>query len=217
MFTGIIEQTGKIKNISKKGNQATITVRFQNEINDLTTGESIAVNGVCLTVVNPSKDSFSADVSEETLNRTNLGEVKVSGPVNLERALKVGERMGGHFVSGHIDGKGNILNKITQGKHVLLTIEAPDKIMKYVIEKGSIAVDGISLTIASCNENSFTISIIPHTEACTNLKSKKKGDTVNLENDLIGKYIEQFVNNKNQKKERKNSLSKNFLQVHGFM
>ncbi len=164
MFTGIIEQTGKIKSFRKRGNQAKITIEFHGSFSDLTLGESIAVNGVCLTVVKSGNTYFAADISEETLDRTNLGELKPKDEVNLERSLKIGERLGGHFVSGHIDGVGHISKKIKKGEDILLTIKAPEKIMKYVVEKGSIAVDGISLTVASCDGKSFTISIIPHTE-----------------------------------------------------
>ncbi len=216
MFTGIIEQKGKVKSFRKKGNQANLTIQFKENISDLALGESIAINGVCLTVVKSGNDYFSADISEETLNRTNLGELKSSDEVNLERSLKAGDRLGGHIVSGHIDGAGRVSKKIKKGEDILLTVEAPEKIMKYVIEKGSIAVDGISLTVASCDEKSFTISIIPHTEACTNLKSKKTGDVVNLENDMIGKYIEKFVNLKNNNG-KKSNISRAFLQTHGFL
>ena len=216
MFTGIIEQTGKVKSFRKKGNQANLTIQFKENISDLALGESIAINGVCLTVVKSGNDYFSADISEETLNRTNLGKLKTSDEINLERALKVGDRLGGHLVSGHIDGAGCISKKIKKGEDILLTIEAPEEIMKYVVGKGSIAVDGISLTVASCNEKSFTVSIIPHTEACTNLKWKKTGDVVNLENDMIGKYVEKFVNLENRNNRGKSKISKEFLQVHGF-
>ncbi len=216
MFTGIIEQTGKIKSFSKRGNQAKITIEFHATTSDLTLGESIAVNGVCLTVVKSGNGYFAADISEETLDRTNLGELKPTDEVNLERSLKISERLGGHFVSGHIDGVGHISKKIKKGEDILLTIKAPEKIMKYVVEKGSIAVDGISLTVASCDEKSFTISIIPHTEVCTNLKWKKSGDIVNLENDMIGKYVEKFVNLKNRNNEGKSKISKEFLTAHGF-
>ena len=216
MFTGIIEHTGKVKSFRKRGNQAKITIESHGNISDLTLGESIAVNGVCLTVVKSGNGYFAADISEETLDRTNLGKLKPTDEVNLERSLKVGERLGGHFVSGHIDGVGRISKKIKKGENILLTIKAPEKIMKYVVEKGSIAVDGISLTVASCDEKSFTISIIPHTEVCTNLKWKKSGDVVNLENDMIGKYIEKFVNLKNLNNGGKSKISKEFLTAHGF-
>jgi len=216
MFTGIIEQTGIVKNIQKKRNQANITIQFGENISDLILGESISVNGVCLTVIKSGKDNFTADISEETLVRTNLGELKSLEVVNIERALKAGERLGGHFVSGHIDGTGRISKKIKKGKFILLTLEAPEEIMRYIVEKGSVAVDGISLTVASCDDKGFTISIIPHTEACTNLKGKKSGDIVNLENDMIGKYIEKFVNFKTHNAVGKSKLSKEFLETHGF-
>ncbi|HJP18351.1 MAG TPA: riboflavin synthase [Nitrospinota bacterium] len=216
MFTGIIEQAGKIKSFLKRGNQAKITIEFHESASDLTLGESIAVNGVCLTVVKIGNGYFATDISEETLDRTNLGELKPTDKVNLERSLKIGERLGGHFVSGHIDGVGRISKKIRKGEEIVLTIKAPEKIMKYVVEKGSIAVDGISLTVASCDEKSITISIISHTEVCTNLKWKKSGDVVNLENDMIGKYIEKFVNLKNRNNGGKSKISKEFLAAHGF-
>ena len=217
MFTGIIEEIGKVKYIRKTGQQAHITIQFQKNFSDIALGESIAVNGVCLTVANFGEDYFSADVSEETLNRTNLGELKALGEVNLERALKVGERLGGHFVSGHIDGIGRIANKNKKGKDVLLTITAPEEILGGVVVKGSIAVDGISLTVASCDSKSFTMFIIPHTEASTNIRHKKAGDRVNLENDMIGKYIEKHAHLQSQKKEKNRGISNKFLAEHGFV
>lgn len=217
MFSGIIEQTGQIKSIRRNGSQANIIIHLNNEITDLALGESIAVNGICLTVVSHGKGYFSADVSEETLGRTNLGDLKSSDFVNLERALKVGERLGGHIVSGHIDGKGRITKIIKKGKDILLTIEASDKITRYIVEKGSIAVDGISLTVASCDKRGFTVSIIPYTETFTNIKLKKVGDTVNLENDVIGKYIEKYVNLNHQKNGKKSKISKELLLEYGFM
>lgn len=218
MFSGIIEQTGKVKSIRKKGRQANITVQLQSEITDFNLGESVAVNGVCLTVVNHGNGFFSADVSEETLSRTNLGALKSSDVVNLERALKLGERLGGHLVSGHIDGVGRIAKKIKKGKDLLLTINTTDKITRYIVEKGSIAIDGISLTVASCDSKCFSVSIIPHTETFTNIREKKVGDTVNLENDVVGKYIEKHMYHESQKNGKKSkTISKEFLQKYGFM
>ncbi len=217
MFTGIIEQIGKVKYIRKIGKQANITIQFQKNFADISLGESIAVNGVCLTVADFGEDYFSADVSEETLNRTNLGELKALDGVNLERALKVGDRLGGHFVSGHIDGIGRIANISKKGKDVLLTITASEELLRGIVVKGSIAVDGISLTVASCDSKSFTIFIIPHTEASTNIKHKKVGDRVNLENDMIGKYIEKYMNLQSQKKRENRRISNEFLAEHGFV
>lgn len=217
MFSGIIEHLGIVKNIDKRANQAFITTKIRGGVSDLTQGESIALNGACLTVVNFGKDYFSADVSEETLICTNLGELKSNDVVNLERALKLGERLGGHLVSGHIDGKGRVAKIIKRGQDTLLTISAPENIMNFIIEKGSIAVDGISLTIASCDEKSFTVFIVPYTKNNTNLKYKNIGNTVNLENDMIGKYTKKFVSSQKQGNEIKSHLSKEFLQEHGFM
>jgi riboflavin synthase len=156
-------------------------------------GDSICVNGVCLTVVSMSKTEFSADVATETLSVTNLGELRLGARVNLERALQLSSRVGGHMVSGHVDGVGRIRSKREEGNGWRITIEAPDSVLRYVIRKGSIAIDGISLTVADAERTAFSIAMIPHTAKLTTLGFKNAGDSVNLEVDIIGKYVERLL------------------------
>ena len=192
MFTGIVEEMGKIVRVEKGAKSSRLTVSGDKIFSDLKLGDSVATNGVCLTVTSFSKGIFTADVMNETLKRSNLGELRQGSMVNLERAMIANGRFGGHIVSGHIDGTG-VITKIEQDDiAVWYTIRADRKIMKYIIEKGSVAIDGISLTIAKVTDNDFSVSLIPHTAKETVLGYKKTGDTVNLENDVVGKYIEHF-------------------------
>jgi len=188
-------------------------------MNGLAVGDSIAVNGVCLTVTTFDSNAFNADVMAETLAQTNLGELLPGDRVNLERALRLGDRLGGHLVSGHIDGVGAITKKDKHDIATLLTISAPPAVMRYIIKKGSVAIDGTSLTVVEYEQTSFVVSLIPHTAHVTVLGSKKPGDRVNLEGDLIGKYVERWVNADNgQDDNRKgSSLSGDFLAKHGFL
>ncbi len=189
MFTGIVEEVGRVVSIRKGAHSCVLTVQASEVLSDVHLGDSIATNGVCLTVTDFTRTTFSADVMHETLNRSSLGALRPGSVVNLERAMLAGGRFGGHIVSGHIDGTGVIRAVKEDDNAVWYTIEAPRDIILYVVEKGSIAIDGISLTVARVDANTFSVSIIPHTRAQTNLASKRSGDVVNLENDIIGKYV----------------------------
>lgn len=212
MFTGLIEEMGTVKSIKRRAGSMELTISGKKVVEDLKKGDSVSVNGVCLTVsqfVSLSVCQFKIDVGVETLRKTNLGELRVGEKVNLERALKTGERLGGHFVTGHIDGVGIIKKKIKEGETFLFEIEAPDEIMKYIIPKGSIALDGISLTIVDFSKNRFSVSIIPHTLEVTTLGLKKVGNKVNLEADMIGKYVCKMI------KEEK-GVTLDFLKKYGY-
>lgn len=189
MFTGIIEETGTILSA---GN-GKIRIAAQKVLDGTKTGDSIAVNGVCLTVTEMTSCGFTADVMPETLSRSNLGSLKKGGNVNLERAMAADGRFGGHFVSGHIDGTGIILKMQNDGNAVWVYISAPRPILNLIIEKGSVAIDGISLTVAKIDEKEFAVSVIPHTGEETTLLNKKPGDIVNLENDIVGKYVQKLM------------------------
>ncbi len=193
MFTGLVEELGRVRKISRGADSARITLEAQVVTQDLKLGDSVAVNGVCLTVVEFGSGFLTAQVMAETLARSNLGELQSGSRVNLERALALGDRLGGHLVSGHIDGIGRIAALEKKDIALLITLEAPPKILKYVVEKGSVAIDGISLTVAGHTSGGFQVSLIPHTAALTTLGYKKTGDTVNLEADLIGKYVERLL------------------------
>ena len=193
MFTGIVEEKGTVKHISLAGISGNIAIRARKVLEGTRIGDSIAVNGVCLTVVSLRPDGFTADVMAETIRRTSLGSCQPGDPVNLERAMAADGRFGGHIVAGHIDGVGTIRSAVPEGNAVWITIDAPPQILRYIVEKGSIAIDGISLTVAYVDESVFKVSVIPHTAAETTLLSKKAGDIVNLENDIVGKYIEKLM------------------------
>ncbi|WP_301097974.1 riboflavin synthase [Otariodibacter sp.] len=215
MFTGIIEEVGKIAQIKKSGEFAVITIKASKVLEDAHLGDSIAVNGVCLTVTSFSGNQFTADVMSETLKRTSLGDLQIDSPVNLERAMAANGRFGGHIVSGHIDGTGQVV-EITPANHsIWYRIKTSSKLMRYIIEKGSITIDGISLTVVDTDAESFRVSIIPHTIKETNLGSKKVGSIVNLENDIVGKYIEQFLMKK-APEEPKTEITQAFLEKVGF-
>ena len=193
MFTGIIEEIGMINNIQHGPKSAVIEVKAATVIEGTKLGDSISTNGACLTVIELSDSVFKVEAMNETLERTNLGELTVGSKVNLERAMQLGERLGGHMVSGHIDGTGVIVSMRQEDIAWWVEITCDANLMRYIIEKGSIAIDGISLTVAKVHANSFEVSIIPHTKDHTTLLSKAVNDKVNLENDLVGKYIEQFT------------------------
>ncbi len=216
MFTGIVEEMGKIVRVEKGAKSSRLTVSGDKIFSDLKLGDSVATNGVCLTVTSFSKGIFTANVMNETLKRSNLGELRQGSMVNLERAMIANGRFGGHIVSGHIDGTG-VITKIEQDDiAVWYTIRADRKIMKYIIEKGSVAIDGISLTIAKVTDNDFAVSLIPHTAKETVLGYKKTGDTVNLENDVVGKYIEHFLSFKEEPETKSSGITKEFLLKAGF-
>ncbi|MGL4606602.1 MAG: riboflavin synthase [Eubacteriaceae bacterium] len=193
MFTGIVEEIGTIKSVKRSGKSATLTVEGNIIFSDLKIGDSVAANGVCLTVTGFSNKQFTADVMNETLSRSSLGELKSGSSVNLERAMSANGRFDGHIVSGHIDGIGKILAIKSDDIATWYTVKADSNIMRYVVPKGSITIDGISLTVAKVEIDTFSVSIIPHTANKTILSSKKIGSTVNLESDIVGKYIERFM------------------------
>lgn len=193
MFTGIIEEVGTVKAVQKGSGSSFIKIQASKIFEDMHLGDSIAVNGVCLTVTEFNNNIFRADVMNETLCRSSLGQLKNGSPVNLERAMAANGRFGGHIVSGHIDGTGTISKIENDGIAVWYTISAPHDIIRYIVEKGSIAIDGISLTVAKVTDDTFSVSIIPHTAEQTILSTKKIGDVVNLENDIVGKYVEKLM------------------------
>lgn len=215
MFTGIIEEVGTVKSIQKSAVSSFIQINADTVLSDAHIGDSIAVNGVCLTVTDLTGNYFQADVMNETLSRSSLGSLKNGSPVNLERAMSAQGRFGGHIVSGHIDGTGVISSVKQDGIALWYTINTDSEILRYIVEKGSIAIDGISLTVAKVTANDFSVSIIPHTAVQTVLSSKKTGDTVNLENDIIGKYVEKFLN-PDEKKSEKSRITMDFLAKNGF-
>ena len=194
MFTGIIEEIGEIAGVKRGQVSSRLAIRGKKIFSDLKLGDSVAVNGVCLTATSISGDIFEADVMAETLRRTNLGGFSNGTRVNLERAMAAGGRFGGHIVSGHIDGTGRVSSLVREENAVWVRIDAEDKILRYIIEKGSIAIDGISLTVAETGPGYFKVSIIPHTGEETTLLRRRQGDIVNLETDIIGKYVERLLN-----------------------
>lgn len=200
MFTGLVEDIGKIKRITKASISSLLYISSNKIVDDLKIGDSVAVNGVCLTVTSINNDEFSVDVMHETLKRTSLNELTNNSSVNLERAMLVGSRYGGHIVSGHIDGTGKIVSIKQDGIAYIYTIETSPNITKYIIEKGSIAIDGISLTVVSVSKTIFSVSIIPHTLKSTNLGNKKINSIVNLENDCIAKYVEKMLHSGSEDK-----------------
>lgn len=215
MFTGIIEEVGTLRSVQRGAHSAVLTIGASRVLSDLKIGDSVAVNGVCLTATRLLPDGFTADVMHETLNRSALGTLGPGSPVNLERAMAAGGRFGGHIVSGHIDGTGTITALRKDDNAVWYTISASQELLRYIVEKGSIAIDGISLTVAEVGESWFSISAIPHTVAVTTLGEKRPGDTVNLENDVIGKYVEKLLRPQPQET-AKSSLTLEFLAQHGF-
>ncbi len=193
MFTGIIEEVGELATMRKGASSAELTIKASKVLEDAQVGDSIAVNGVCLTVTSCTADRFTADVMHETLNRSSLGSLRTGGKVNLERAMPADGRFGGHFVSGHIDGTGVVRAISHDDNATWYRIRTAREILHYIVEKGSIAIDGISLTVAAVASDDFSVSIIPHTLDQTTLAQRRVGDTVNLECDIIGKYVERFV------------------------
>ena len=210
MFTGIIEEVGYIQRIG--GGQ--LAVSCEKVLTDVRQGDSIAVNGVCLTVTSFDRNYFTADVMPETIRCTEFRELKKGSPVNLERALTLASRLGGHIVSGHIDGTGTIESLQAEDNAVWVTIAAPGEILKYIVQKGSIAIDGVSLTVAYIDDSVFKVSIIPHTKDQTTLLGKKPGDEVNLECDMIGKYIEKLLVTRESPASQ--GIDLNFLSENGF-
>lgn len=208
MFTGIIEELGTLKDIKLNGNSACISIAASEVTKDSRIGDSICVNGICLTVTRFTHDGFDADVMPETIKRTSLSVLKSGDRVNLERAMAADGRFGGHIVSGHIDGTGTIREYKKDGNAVWVTIAASDDILRLVVLKGSIAIDGISLTVAYVDDSVFKVSVIPHTAEETTLISKRPGDPVNLETDIIGKYVDKLLGGAGKKQGDKESGSR---------
>lgn len=222
MFTGIVEEIGEIKNIKHGSKSAVLTIEGSVVTKDSKVGDSIAVNGVCLTATSITGEIFTADVMAETMRRSSLGNLKQGSKVNLERAMPCNGRFGGHIVSGHIDGTGTITNLTREDNAVWVTIAAPPDILKYIVEKGSIAIDGISLTVAYVDNEVFKVSIIPHTASETTLLTKNKGDMVNLENDIVGKYVEKLMTHNNTQEfdtnlKSKSNIDMDMLNKYGFL
>lgn len=213
MFTGIIEEKGIVKNISISGVCSVVYIKAEKVMNGTKIGDSIAVNGVCLTVKSIQSDGFTADIMPETIRRSSFKELKRGSYVNLERAMAADGRFGGHIVSGHIDGTGVIESFKQEGNAVWISIKAKKEIMKLIVEKGSICIDGISLTVAQVSKNSFKVSIIPHTASKTNLINKKPGELVNLENDMVGKYVQKSLD-KNECEDK--NITWSLLSEYGF-
>lgn len=224
MFTGIVEEIGTVVSISQGAKAAKMTLQGNLIFEDMHIGDSIAVNGVCLTVTEKTSNTFIVDVMPETLRRSSLGKLSKGSKVNMERAMAANGRFGGHIVSGHIDGTGEIESFVKEDNAVWVTIKASSKLLKYIIEKGSITIDGISLTVAYVDNRCFKVSLIPHTAANTTLLTKKAGDIVNLENDIVGKYIDKlmhFDSSENSEasntKEESGGISMEFLSQNGFV
>ncbi len=217
MFTGIVEEIGRMRVVKSGEKSARMTLEAHTVLEEVSLGDSIAVNGVCLTVVSYDARAFTVDVSPETLRSTTLGELRPGDAVNLERALPARGRFGGHMVSGHVDGVGRVSTITREGNATVITFSAPPAILELSVPKGSIAVDGISLTINTLDASTFSVSIIPHTGERTTLLNRRPGDRVNLESDLIGKYVHRFLSRRNQEGGGHDAgLSMDFLSEHGF-
>ena len=215
MFTGIVEEIGTVARIQHGQHSAVLTIQAETVLEGTKLGDSIAVNGICLTVTSLTPRGFSADVMHETLNRSALSGLKQGSRVNLERAMAANGRFGGHIVSGHVDGVGSILGIRRDDTAIWYTVGAQPPVLRYIVEKGSIAIDGISLTVARVDARSFSISAIPHTVAQTVLKDRKEGDMVNLETDIIGKYVEKLMG-PTEEQPQKQTITKEFLSRYGF-
>jgi riboflavin synthase len=210
MFTGIVEGLGKVKRLTMKGADAVLEIETAINLTDVSIGDSIAVNGACLTVTSKNQQSFNADVSAETLHRTTLNLLQAGHKVNLEKSLRVGGFIGGHFVLGHVDAAGRILSQAQKSGSLILAVEMNDNLSRYIVEKGSVAIDGISLTVNKLEKNRFYVNIIPHTATNTTLLMKKEGDLVNIETDVLGKYVEKLLHSPQ-------GIDKDFLAQHGFL
>ncbi len=213
MFTGIIEEIGIVKDFKQISNGAEITISCSKVLNDTKIGDSIAINGVCQTVIEMSENSFMAEVSPETLNVTNFLSLKSGERVNLERALKLNERIGGHLVQGHVDSVAKLISAKKDTDFYIMKFEVADNAKRYIIKKGSITINGISLTVAEIEGNFITVAVIPHTYENTNLSELKTGDNVNIETDVFAKYIEKFLLNE----KTSSVITEDFLKENGFM
>ena len=220
MFTGIVEEVGTIRNIKRGQHSAVLTIHAKTVLEETRIGDSIAVNGICLTVTRLFPDGFSADVMHETLNRSSLAGLAAGSMVNLERAMAANGRFGGHIVAGHVDGVGTVQRIEKDDNAIWYTIAAGPEVLKYVVEKGSITIDGISLTVARVDSQSFAISAIPHTVSVTVLADRKPGDIVNLETDIIGKYVEKLLHFSQEEAapapKQSSGITKEFLTRYGY-
>lgn len=221
MFTGIVEEKGKVRYIQLTGESGVLAIKAKKVLEGTKIGDSIAVNGVCLTVTSLQPDGFTADVMAETLRRSSLGDCKSGSSVNLERAMAADGRFGGHIVSGHIDGTGIIRSMTREENAIWVSIKTPPQILRLIVEKGSICIDGISLTVAMVDEEGFQVSVIPHTGEETILLEKVPGDSVNLENDVIGKYVERLLGfrkseEKSKEAQKSSNITMEFLEEYGF-
>lgn len=221
MFTGLVEEMGVLEAMTGSGQASRLVIRAQRVLEGVKTGDSIAVNGICLTVTSFTSRHFTVDVMPETMNKTSLRQLRQGQRVNLERAMRLGDRFGGHIVSGHVDGTGTVSARQSHANAVLFRIAADPSLLKYVIPRGSICIDGISLTVVDVDDSSFAVSIIPHTLAETSLRDRKVGDQVNLEADVIGKYVERLLGWRTPETggghEQPRKLSLAFLQENGFV
>jgi riboflavin synthase len=210
MFTGLVEGLGEVKRLSGKGADAVLEIETLMDLSDVAVGDSIAVNGVCLTVISRHQQIFQADVSAETLSCTTLKSLRSGSKVNLEKSLRVGDFMGGHFVLGNVDSVGRIVLRAQKSGSLILAVAVENTVARYIVEKGSVALDGISLTVNRLEKSRFYVNIIPHTAAQTTLELKKEGDGVNIETDILAKYVEKLLQS-NQ------GIDRNFLAKHGFL
>ena len=215
MFTGIVEEKGKVRYMQVSGESGVLAVKAKRVLQGTKIGDSIAVDGVCLTVTSLQADGFTADVMTETIRRSSLGNCKAGSQVNLERAMAADGRFGGHIVSGHIDGTGVVRSMVREENAVWVSIETSPQILRLIVEKGSICIDGISLTVAKVDETGFQVSVIPHTGEETTLLEKVPGNLVNLENDVIGKYVEKLLG-LNEKEKKESGITMEFLEKFGF-
>lgn len=216
MFTGLIEEIGTVCKVNKGTEHAQITIKAKKILEDLKIGDSISTNGVCLTVIHFLNDAFTVDVMAETMRKSNMHHLVSGDQVNLERALKLSDRLGGHIVSGHTDGVGTIVDRYQEANAIWIEIQTAPNLLKYIIHKGSIALDGISLTVAALTQEGFKVSIIPHTGNVTTLLNKEKGSAINIECDLFGKYVERFLEF-SQVESVEKTLDVDFLKEHGFI
>ncbi|MDQ5988201.1 MAG: Riboflavin synthase [Syntrophus sp. SKADARSKE-3] len=214
MFTGIVQALGTVRSLQRRGDDALLEVETTLDLSDLSLGDSVAVNGACLTVTALKGNRFMADVSAESLDKTNLGALKSAERINLEKALRPLDFIGGHLVLGHVDGAGVIREKTAKSGSIIFGIDVDKALTRYIVEKGSITVDGISLTVNRCNKNRFYVNMIPHTAQMTTLGFKKVSDVVNIETDIIGKYVEKLMGHD---ADSGGKLDLNFLSKHGFV